>query len=220
MSVERWKKAFVGIVAVLVLFALVLTSVRIMFSTWYLEWEYHLPDFPVDRYGFTTADRLKWAGISLEYLLNTEGIEFLANQRFEDGTPIYNERELQHMLDVKKVTQVVFVTWYLSLGGLLALGVWAWRGGFQREYRRGLNLGGWLTVILLVTLLGLILLAFRVFFVAFHQVFFDAGTWTFLWSDTLIRLFPEKFWQDIFIWVGGIALAGGLALGIGLRRAR
>ena len=61
------------------------------------------------------------------------------------------------------------------------------------------------------------LASFGVFFVAFHQVFFDPGTWIFLWSDTLIRLFPERFWRDVFIYVGVLSLAGGLALGFGFR---
>jgi uncharacterized membrane protein len=54
--------------------------------------------------------------------------------------------------------------------------------------------------------------------VAFHNVFFEPGTWKFLFSDTLIRLFPQRFWQDLFLIVGGLSLVGGLALGIGLRR--
>ena len=34
----------------------------------------------------------------------------------------------------------------------------------------------------------------------------------FEWSDTLIRMFPERFWRDIFILVGALSLGGGLAL--------
>jgi hypothetical protein len=60
-----------------------------------------MPGFPADRYGFTTADRLYWADIAVDYLVNTAGIEFLADLRFEDGSPVYNERELKHMVDVK-----------------------------------------------------------------------------------------------------------------------
>jgi len=41
-------------------------------------------------------------------------------------------------------------------------------------------------------------------------VFFAQGTWTFYTSDTLIRMFPERFFRDIFITVGGIAALLGL----------
>jgi integral membrane protein (TIGR01906 family) len=63
-----------------------------------------------------------------------------------------------------------------------------------------------------------VLIAFSVFFVYFHEVFFDTGTWVFRFSDTLIRLFPERFWRDTFIAIGLLSLAGGLGLGLSFRR--
>jgi integral membrane protein (TIGR01906 family) len=97
---------------------------------------------------------------------------------------------------------------------LVILGFWAWFGAWRKEFKQGLGRGGWLTVILLGTILVLVMLSFGVVFVAFHNVFFAAGTWTFEYSDTLIRLFPERFWRDIFLWVGGLTLASGLTLGL------
>lgn len=37
----------------------------------------------------------------MNYLTNDEGIEFLGDLKFPDGSPVYNERELHHMVDVK-----------------------------------------------------------------------------------------------------------------------
>ena len=37
------------------------------------------------------------------------------------------------------------------------------------------------------------------FFTAFHRIFFKEGTWVFLRSDTLIRLFPMAFWIDVAV---------------------
>jgi len=54
--------------------------------------------------------------------------------------------------------------------------------------------------------------SFGVLFVAFHNIFFASGTWLFEYTDTLIRLFPERFWRDIFIYVGLFSLATGLGL--------
>jgi integral membrane protein (TIGR01906 family) len=62
-----------------------------------------------------------------------------------------------------------------------------------------------------------VLIGFSVFFVFFHQIFFESGTWVFRFSDTLIRLFPERFWRDTFIAIGLLSIAGGLVLGLGLR---
>ena len=153
-------------------------------------------------------------------MLNSEDISYLEDLVFEDGTPQYNERELRHMLDVKRAVGVTQWVRYLSYAVLLALWFWAWRASWMDEYRAGLARGGWLTVGLIAVLLFFVLISFGVFFVAFHNVFFESGTWVFNFSDTLIRLFPQRFWRDIFIYVGVMSMAGGLALGLGFGRKK
>ncbi|MBN2550089.1 MAG: TIGR01906 family membrane protein [Anaerolineales bacterium] len=198
--------------------ALVLAAVRLMLTPAFLPIEYNMPGFPADPYGFTKEDRLYWSRIASDYLLNSADISFLGDLRFEDGTPVYNERELKHMVDVKIAIQWTLIVWYISLGMLIALSLWAWKAGWLDDYRVGLSRGGFLTAALLVVILLFVLLSFGVLFVAFHDVFFEPGTWMFNYSDTLIRLFPERFWQDIFIYVGSIAISSGLAIGFGLRK--
>ena len=104
---------------------LILTSVRLLMTPAFVQVEYRTPNFPADRYGFTREDRLNWSLIALDYLLNDEGISFLGDLRFEDGTQVYNERELGHMVDVKKVLEVALIVWYASIAGVLLLGLWA-----------------------------------------------------------------------------------------------
>jgi integral membrane protein (TIGR01906 family) len=79
---------------------------------------------------------------------------------------------------------------------------------------------GLAVVIGLIVLIGIAINpnVFWGFFTAFHQLFFEGDTWLFLYSDTLIRLFPLRFWQDAFLLAAVIALGGGVALGTGLRR--
>ena len=131
--------------------------------------------------------------------------------------PYIIQRELQHMVDVKVVLQKALLVWYFSLGAMFLLGIWAWRGGWLNLYLRGLSRGGFITSVLIFMIIAVVLVGFRIFFVAFHQVFFETGTWVFNYSDTLIRLFPERFWRDVFIYVGILSLAGGLVLGFVLR---
>ncbi len=202
------------LITILVPIALTLSVVRLMLSPLYINLEYKLPGFPIDTYGFTNNERLHYADLARQYLLNSADISFLGDQHFEDGQPLYNERELEHMYDVKNVVKTALNVWYISLLVLGVLAIWAWFGGWRLHYKRGLGRGGWLTVILLGTILFFVLISFGFVFVAFHNVFFAAGTWTFEFSDTLIRLFPERFWRDIFVMVGGLTLAGGLALGL------
>jgi integral membrane protein (TIGR01906 family) len=73
-------------------------------------------------------------------------------------------------------------------------------------------------MIALVVAIGLFgALAFWQLFIVFHSLFFEGDSWLFLYSDTLIRLFPIRFWQDAFLWAGVISVGGALALALGLR---
>ena len=54
-----------------------------------------------------------------------------------------------------------------------------------------------------------ILLGFDGFFVRFHEVFFAGDTWRFNNADTLIRIYPEQFWQDVSRLAAAIAVAAG-----------
>lgn len=208
------------IVTLLVPVALSLLGVRLMMTSAFLHFEYNLPGFPADPYGFTKDERLYWSHIAMEYLVNEAGIEFLGDLRFDDGSQVYNERELRHMVDVKDAIRVVLWVLRLSLIALGVMAVWAWQAGWIDQFRAALSRGGFLTAILVGVIIFFVLVSFGVFFVAFHEVFFEPDTWMFYFSDTLIRLFPERFWRDIFLYVGGFALAVGLALGFGLKNRK
>ena len=202
------------LVTLLVPVALVLTAVRLMMFPWFLTFEYSMPGFPDDQYGFTKQDRLYWSAVSLEYLLNDAKTTFVANLRFQDGTPVYNERELLHMDDAKRAIQGALKAWKIAWLLLAALGLRAWFGKWWQTYLRSLGRGGWLTVFFVFGVIVFVVIGFSVFFVAFHQIFFNPGTWMFAWSDTFIRLFPERFWRDIFIYVGIISAAFGIILAL------
>jgi integral membrane protein (TIGR01906 family) len=185
---------------------LVLNSVRVLLTEAFVRLEYGLPGFPADRYGFSQADRIRHATIALRYLLNDAGIEFLGNERFADGGPVYNARELRHMEDVKRVTQGAMRVGWVALGLAAALGILLWRVAGISPALEALLGGAKLSAVLML-LLGLALgIGFAIVFVGFHQVFFQAGTWMFRFEDTLIRLFPERFWQVAFAAVALVSL--------------
>ena len=212
------------LVTILVPLVLIGLAIRVLLSPVFYRLEYSMPYFPPDEYGFSKEYRLKWAPYAVNYLVNAADTSYLGDLQFEDGSPLYNERELRHMDDVKRITQGALRVWYGALVLILALGVWAWFGGWWQEYLLGLKRGGWLIVGLAVSI-GLIVLigiavnpnVFNSFFVAFHSLFFEGDSWLFLYSDTLIRLFPLRFWQDAFLWAAAIALGGGIVLALGLK---
>lgn len=204
--------------------ALIGLALRIMLTPLYFTVEYNMPYFPPDDYGFTKEDRLKWAKPSVEYLVNGADISYLGDLKFGDGMPIYGERELSHMHDVKGVVQGALKVWYVALAVLIVIAVIALRGGWFPTYLDGLRRGGWWMIWLAVTL-GLVAGAgilinpniFWAFFSGFHSLFFEGDSWLFYYSDTLIRLFPIRFWQDAVIAMAVIALGGGAGLAFGLK---
>ena len=205
------------LVTILLPIALTFLGLRLLLTHAFPEIEYRTPGFPVDDYGFTLQERLHWSRISVDYLLNNADISFLGNLTLPDGSALFNERELSHMHDVKKVVQPVlwigYAVWFVVLG----MGLWARFGGWWLQYVRGIRRGGWLTVGLVAVIGTFAGISFWQFFTVFHELFFTGDSWLFLYSDTLIRLFPMRFWQDAFLFAGILDLLGGLALGLGLR---
>ena len=109
-----WLQTILSILVTLVVpVLLVLLCVRLVMTDTYLQLEYNKPDFPPDGYGFSLQDRLHYAPYALDYLLGSDGIDYLGKLTFPDGRPLYNPRELEHMVDVKNVFR----------GALAALGV-------------------------------------------------------------------------------------------------
>lgn len=217
MNREFGKKSIRLIVLLAIPLAIIMLGVRLLLGPLFLEVEYRLPNFPEDRYGFTMADRLKWANPSVEYLVNGAGIEFLADLKFDDGQPIYNERELSHMADVKNVIQNLLNIWYFDLILLLLLGIAARRLNIWSGYVSGWKYGGLLTVGLLIFMAIFAVTSFWEFFAWFHSLFFNGDTWLFEYTDTLIRLFPIKFWEDAVAFIGIFSIVFGLFFGFGLK---
>jgi integral membrane protein (TIGR01906 family) len=216
-SVLKW------LITLLTPLALIGLALRVLLTPLFLTIEYNMPYFPPDEYGFTKEDRLHWAPFALEYLLNGADTSYLGDLKFEDGSPLFGERELKHLEDVQNIVQGALRVWHGTLAILGAIAVIAWRGKWMPVYLDGLRRGGWWMVGFSVAL-GLIVGVgitvspdlFWKFFTLFHSLFFEGDSWLFAYSDTLIRLFPLRFWQDAFLWAAVIALGGGTGLGLGL----
>ncbi len=192
---------------------LLLLSVRLLISPAYLALEYNKPDFPPDYYGFTLADRLHYGPFALNYLVNNADIHYLRDLTFNNGQPFYQENELSHMVDAQHIAQVAFAVLYALTFALVIGSIALSRSGGGRDaLRRGLFSGGLLTLLLILGLAVFVLLSWDSFFTQFHELFFAEGTWQFQYSDSLIRLYPVRFWQDTALSIGGLAAAGALLI--------
>jgi len=191
------------LLACLVPVVLVFLGLRVLLTSGFLSVEYRMPGFPRDQYGFSQSDRLEYSNIALNYLLNDADINFLANQHFTDGTPLFNSRELSHMVDVKNVVKPSLTIGYLACGLFVLIGIVL----SIPLLIKGIRLGAWVLLGLIASIGIFALVSFWNFFAAFHSLFFQGESWIFSYSDTLIRLFPLRFWQDAFI-LEGIIVVG------------
>jgi len=181
------------------------SAIRIALTPLFISVEYRLPGFPADEYGFSTEDRLSWANYSIDYLLGRISHDQLASTTLPDGSPLFNQRELSHMLDVRVLTHQVLNLWQiliLVLAAFIFLGIIF---KMKNEILLTLKRGALLTILLIVSVLIYLAINFNQLFTQFHQLFFEGDSWLFLLSDNLIRLFPLRFWRDIFLFIGGLS---------------
>ena len=192
---------------------LTLISVRIVMTPLYIELEYTRAGFPEDIYGFTTEQRLEYGQYTLDYLLNGEDISYLGELTFPNGDILYTSSELRHMEDVKVITRIAyFILFGLGISTITLVILSLRTRSYVAHLRMGLFNGGLLTLGIISSIIIVALVAWDTFFTTFHQIFFESGTWRFAYSDTLIRLFPEQFWFDAAIVIGGLTALGALII--------
>lgn len=199
-------------------FFLGFSSIHILIGPAFLRWEYNKPNFPPDRYGFSQEERIELASVAVEFLASSappeEAIELLEEQSWQ-GEPLYNQRELSHMIDTKKLTDVIrivaWITGAIVIGGAAGLASRKEAGAWVAL--EGLLNGSFLTTGILAAISLYILVGWQSFFTRFHQLLFPPGTWTFAYSEGLIRLFPEKLWFDVGVLLGVGTLAEAILIG-------
>ena len=205
------------LIQVLLPIFVILTSLRLVLytaDTW-VKIEYRLPGFPKDLYGFSLDDRIYWSSIDIDYLLTDAEIMYFDEFTLADGSPMHNDRELSHMQDVKDLLSTVWKVWGSGIFVLLSLAALLWWMDGRAISLRAVIAGAKLTILLMIMLVIFLLAAFGVLFVGFHRIFFEGSTWLFPLSDTFIRLYPERFWRDIFALLAGVTvLLSGLVGGV------
>lgn len=215
-SINRILKMILMILLPLVV---ILSPLRLLASEPYLAFEYGRADFLPDSYGLTRPQRLELASANIRYVRANLPTEALSSQTL-NGRPAYTEREVMHMADVQATYQSVWRAWLGALLLTLVTGYGVWHAGGRAGLATVLLRGGLLTLGILAFIALFALFAWQAWFEVFHQFFFTPGSWLFLYSDTLIRLFPPKFWTDATFTLAGFGLVGGVALvlaGLGLR---
>jgi len=176
---------------------------RIAFNEWFIDWEYSKADFPKDRYGMDDDYRKYLAKLGLRAVLSDEGMEEFKRARLPDGRPAFTLREIKHMEDVKNFLgwffPLVYLSTFISFLSLLYL-------------RDKILIGRTLlasSLFSLTLILGAALFSitnYDLAFELFHNYVFDPYSWKFKYTDTLLRIYPMKFWYDGTLLVIGMSL--------------
>lgn len=175
---------------------LVVNAFRVLATDSFVRLE--LGRLPPDLYGFTDDQREALALTGLRSIRpGSQGVVLLERATLPDGSPAFDERELAHMRDVRRLFGAAL---RLQLAVVVALAVLA--GAFARTRLRtvvptGLLAGALATLGIAILAVPVILLGFDGFFIRFHEIFFAGDSWRFSSADTLIRLYPERFWVDV-----------------------
>lgn len=124
-----------------------------------------------------------------------------------DGVAVLNEREREHLRDVRDVFAAFAVAVLLGalalIAGRRALGPERWRAALRR--------GATWAVVAIVAGGIIAVAAFDAAFEIFHQLFFTGGSYTFdPRTERVVQLFPNQFWLESTIAVG--AVIAGIAL--------
>lgn len=192
----------------------------------YPRYEYRKPDFPPDSepMPLTQTERLELALVAVIFLESWQPVETAVTMLVEQqlphtGLPLYTQRELDHLVDVKHITDTIrwlaMATAVPVIGGLLFL---VRQPQTRRNGYLALGQGGLFAVILLSGIAGLILFGWNFFFYQFHGLLFPSGSWSFAQTDGLMRLYPERFFFDVgvvisvgaWLWGGTVAVVGYL----------
>ncbi len=178
-------------------------STRVAFMEWFIEWEYSKEDFPKDRYGLDDEYRKYLAKLGLRAVLSDEGMEEFKRATLPDGRLAFNRREVKHMEDVKNLLEVAFPAVYAS-ALLWVLSLFVLRK--PRLVGNALVAGSFFSLLLAGGIGLFSYLNYDLAFELFHNYVFDPYSWRFRYTDTLLRIYPMKFWKDGTFFVVGTSL--------------
>jgi integral membrane protein (TIGR01906 family) len=202
-------------IALAVPVVLTVNGLRLVTNDHYVRAVYEHGGVPEDRYGLSADERtrLAVAGLASIQPSSAAGIDVLRAARLRNGEAAFNSRELAHMEDVRTL---VARAYRLQVILVVAIGILAVILGLLSSMRSlvpvALARGAVLTVILAVAVAIVAATSYSSFETPFHTVFFDGESWRFAETDTLRRLYPDRFWLDTAVVIGGLAVLQALVL--------
>ena len=156
-----------------------------------------------------------WQKVPNAYILHQKVINFLQG-RTSDLPNEFNDREKQHLADVREVVSIsrllllILIVIFSIL--LLTFASKMRKNNFRNFIGKVLALGGLLTLLIAAALFFLINSSFSSAFQSFHRLFFRSGTYLFdPSSEMIINLYPEPLFMDLGIKISLYVVVLGIA---------
>ncbi len=166
--------------------------------------------------GIDEADLAQVGAELREYFNSREEPLYIRTRVYGEERELFNDREIHHMRDVKRLVWGVYAVAIVS-GAYLAIvtarSLISGRSGALRWLARRLVWGGCATVGGIALFGVFAITGFESVFVLFHRISFTNDLWQLdPRTDYLLVLFPLGFWFDATVSVALRAIAGALVL--------
>ena len=141
---------------------------------------------------------------------------FNSDEEFVDIS-VYNQRDIDHLKDVKGLVQLVYRLQFVSLAYIVVYIFFTFLllgGAFWRQLARRLIWGSGATIVILAVLGVIALVDFDQFFLLFHLVSFRNDLWQLYPGDKLLAMFPEGFFNDAALFIGGAIILEAIIIGV------
>lgn len=216
----RWSTRIIGIlIAILIILVTFLTVIDwAAFDLNFYRREYEKLNIP-ESTGMNQDDLLKVTQELLDYIRGKREDLMVVAPVHGQERQVFNQREIDHMVDVKDLFSLGFRLRWISLGIIIILiGLLiGFRGKRSiRDLATSYLLVLSILIILGLILMGFILVDFTKVWDQFHYIFFTNDLWILdPRTDILIQMVPEQFFFDMVVRIlrtfGGILTA--LAIG-------
>lgn len=211
------RRLLCALLALFVPLLLIGNAVHVLAHPWFVHAE--LGRMRPDPYSISDSDRRRLADTALDSIVPFGGGDrVLRAARLPTGGQAFGPKERRHLHSVRGYVLGLYA---IHAAGLLALAALLAVPRTRRLARDGLAAGAVWTLAL-AAFVGVYVAVNPVSFLGgFHRFFFSGDSWRFADTETLRRLFPDAFWSDTALVLGGLAAAQAvvlLAVALAVRR--
>ena len=207
---RRFPLVAVVVIAVAMPLFLIAANVRIVTeSGWFYTYAFDRYDVS-QRTGIEPDELQRVADDFKAYFKSDEERLQVRATVYGEERDLFSEREVLHMIDVKRLMKGVGlieqVSFYTMAGLALALFALLGRRAALLAVGRGLFSGAVLCFVILIALGIGFAAGFDALFTQFHLISFTNDLWLLDPRDFLLRIFPEAFFRDATLAIAGLTL--------------